>query len=341
VSKIPPEIRLKIYEQVFRSTRITHGVVENPSDTDVVSTYTKPCPNALALLRVCRLFNREIDRTWISQVYFNFLEFWTMLAKLRPLSPDIRAKIRHIRLLSHSWGLQPDTPIFFNPIPAFGLLFELRLETLTVVGNPHKAVNINKSANLVLLNLIVASSQGWKKLFFMCEESQMHAGGPVPTWLTPKLLQGHALHLQNALKRRDGRDSGASVTLYRGTSGVREWMNTDQRAENAIGASKDGKSQNTAAAQDAGGTPDLVLPPGGQQGNVVFLITRGDHVDYTVTSPETDLEDADLEEAIFTPVRLRSGPSLVGDGWGKWADTFMNEFRYMLPVNADSLRQDQ
>lgn len=336
VSKMPPEIRLKIYEEVFRSTRLTHGVAENPPGTDVVSTYTKPSPNALALLRVCRLFNIEIDQSWLSQVHFNFLEFWTMLAKLQPLPHRIRAKICHLRILSQAWGLElPDSPIFFNPIPAFGLLSGLNLKTLTVVGNWHKG------ANLIMLNLIVAGSQGWKKLYLMCEECQMHAGEPVPFWLTPKLLRGRALHLHKALQWRDGRDSGSSVALYRGTSGVREWMNMSERPENAVQALKDGTCQDMVAGQEADGAPDLVLPPGGQQGDVVFVITRGDRVDCTVPSRQTELEEADLEEAIFSPTRLRPGHPSVSDGWATWADAFMNEFRYMIPINVDSLCQDQ
>lgn len=153
-SKVPPEIRLKIYKHVFSSTRLTHGVVENPPGTDVVSTYTKPCPTALALLRVCRRFNIEIDDTWISQVLFNFLEFWTMLAKLRPLPLRVRAKIRHLRVLSQAWGLEPTTPFFFNPIHAFHVLWGLELETLTVVGNSQRR------ANVIMLNQITHKSQG-------------------------------------------------------------------------------------------------------------------------------------------------------------------------------------
>lgn len=170
----------------------------------------------------------------------------------------------------------------------------------------------------------------------MCEASQIESDDPVPPDLPPKLLRWHALFLHNALTWIDGDESGASVALYRGTSGVPEWRNIGSPTENAFAALRNGNGQDTAVTWEADDTPDLVLPPGGQQGDVVFVFTRGDHADCTITSPETD-----SEVAVFAPMTLSFLHIFVDDGWVEWADTFMNEFRCKLPVNVDSLRQDQ
>lgn len=176
--KLPPEIRLEIYSQVFYSTRLSFdGGLTTPvafSDTSMPWRVTyayfdlRPAPNSLALLRVCRKVNGEIGDSWIDQVLFSFGDTKMMLEKLGALQPSTLAKLRHMRITG---GREPKLEIKQNHqvskhhawAEMFKLLPGLCLDRLTVLGHHAPGAIVN----LASLDQLIKHSDGWKELYFV------------------------------------------------------------------------------------------------------------------------------------------------------------------------------
>lgn len=207
---LPGELRNMVYDYLFVSTRLTFA--ERRIGDRFMAT--KPAPNSLAILRTCRQINRETQGLWLNRVLFNFDTICTMLDKLSTLPEGTVSEIRYLRVSAervtftrvgyHGGGHHFD----FCLNNAFTLIPCLHLNRLTVFGekqgrNAHEA-----------LEILIQRGVGWKELHYITPNSEILA------WLMAGYDQeqyAQPSHWNQVLHHRDGKDSGASVTIYRST----------------------------------------------------------------------------------------------------------------------------
>ncbi|KAL4936506.1 hypothetical protein BDV06DRAFT_227831 [Aspergillus oleicola] len=186
---LPVKIRQMIYREMFSSTTIHIGKPKRPS-------WKKPKPAAdpLAILRTCKLINSEIGDTWLSLVFFTFKIRYILIDYKRPCFRE------HLELSNDGAG---DLVLW-----ALKFLPGLCLDSLMVMDG-EKAED-----TYTALDSLVDYGHGWKELRFITTGSRMlgfkrtgpHQRKPQPnTWGCN-------------LAKRDGADSGASVTIRRAIS---------------------------------------------------------------------------------------------------------------------------
>ncbi|KAI0836472.1 hypothetical protein F5Y06DRAFT_273548 [Hypoxylon sp. FL0890] len=216
-SKLFPELRQKVYDYVFLSTRLTWGIrgvgTEPSDDVEIISK-----PNALALLRVNRQINSEIGDKWLHKVLFNFEEPEAMLDVLTAIPRDTLSKIRHVRVrgeqvpLTYYEGVGDET--FYPLTSALKLLPGLRLDQLTVLGG------LDANQEYRALSQLIEEGEGWKELRFISNDSgilgfRLHNPNGTPDREFHRDLE--PAHWRRCMKSRDGEDSDCSVTVYRAT----------------------------------------------------------------------------------------------------------------------------
>ncbi|KAL2276570.1 hypothetical protein FJTKL_00745 [Diaporthe vaccinii] len=172
--KLPPEIRLDIYDHPFGSTRLSFGKRPARIAGKMGNVHLRPAPNSLSLLRVCRRVTDEIGDSWLGQVLFSFEDPKTMLDKLADLDPQALAKLRHMRYLSDdmlTFKIRVDdgqhTGWRFRLDNVLKLLPGLRLDRLTVVGGPGAQFGYRA------LDPLINHSDGWKELYYVSYNSVM------------------------------------------------------------------------------------------------------------------------------------------------------------------------
>ncbi|PGH29360.1 hypothetical protein GX50_07884 [[Emmonsia] crescens] len=212
IFRLPRELRDQIYITLFSSTRLTFG---ERTLGRIESQRMKPAPNSLAILRSCRRIHEEAKALWLGHVLFNFEHAEDLMDKLSPLSEAILSQIRFVRT-----GGRPvmfsfpgeDYDVYYRVPFILKLLPGLRLDTLTVLADTGPEVAYQT------LEMFIQHGHGWKELHFICHTSSVLAysdessHGPSSYRREP---QPGAWH--ETLLRRDGRDSGASVVIYRST----------------------------------------------------------------------------------------------------------------------------
>lgn len=286
--KLPPEIRLLVYSQIFSSTRLSFGKRTTLAAGQLSNIRLRPAPNSLSALRVCRRVNDEIGDSWLGQVLFSFDDPETMLDKLADLDQQTLGKLRHMRyscnhileLKSHvledgeylQWAYQ---------LPAIlKLLRGLRLDRLTVVGESMAQMRYH------LLDALVNHSDGWKELYYLSNNSVMLGFGKHDKLFGKYEWDGDLRAPQpstwiQGLAARDG--PTASVTIYRST-------------DEALSGSMISKSATCQAFADQVAEPgkeygvesDTALMAPGEKGKEILVVARrGKGVDYTEngTSP--------------------------------------------------------
>lgn len=175
----------------------------------------KPAPNSLAILRTCRQINQEAKALWLGLVLFSFEKVEAMLDKLSTLPLTTISEIRQVRVGGRPLILQPidyDDDVFYRLVWALKLLPGLRLDKLTVLGSSSGVIAYDTLGGLINYG------NGWSELHFITPNSEMLGFAKLdmlladPYWRKPQPSTWNDI-----LLRRDGPNSGASVTIYRST----------------------------------------------------------------------------------------------------------------------------
>ncbi|RMJ27934.1 hypothetical protein PHISP_01202 [Aspergillus sp. HF37] len=202
--KLPCEIRNQIYESLFASTKLVYGKRIFP---DIPKQRMKPASNSLAILRACRLINKEAGAIWLNLVLFSFETIEDALDKLSPLPAATLAQIRNLRLGGRSMKLRSigyADDVCSRLVWTLKLLPELRLNKLTVLGRLEWRVAYDT------LDGMIKYGHGWEELHFLTPNSNMLGFANFePYWRKPQPKTWN-----DVLLKRDGADSGSTVTIY-------------------------------------------------------------------------------------------------------------------------------
>lgn len=203
--RLSVEMRNKVYNYLFCSTRLTHG--KRPIDRYNYKIM-KPAAHSLAILYVCRQTNREASSFWVGTVLFHFEDGEDMLNKLSPLPTSTVSKIRHMRIGGRLLATSKPTDWSMKVLAkTLHLPPGLQLDTLTILGLP-----IIDLANSVLKELALFGN-GWRELRYITPHSLLLDSLPCPlSWLseTPT-FPGQTLLLRNGVDIED------SVFAYEST----------------------------------------------------------------------------------------------------------------------------
>jgi hypothetical protein len=212
--RLPGELRNHIYACLFASTRLTFG----RRTTIEGCKRLRPPPHSLAILQTCRQVHEETTALWLGLVLFNFERTSDMLDKLSVLPLTILSQIRRVRVGGLPTMLEPPGPEDANRLTSFRILWLLRLlpglclDKLIVLGAAHGQDAYGTVEELVKYG------GGWRELHFITPSSSMlgfrsrRVQGMKPWRRRPQPSTWNDL-----LLRRDGLDSGASVTIFRST----------------------------------------------------------------------------------------------------------------------------
>ncbi|KAI1177914.1 hypothetical protein F4777DRAFT_153000 [Nemania sp. FL0916] len=176
---LPTEIRQKTYSFVFLQTRLSFIHQWEPLRPGI--TRTRPTPNSLALLRVCRKMSHDIEKRWMDDVLFHYGSAREMLHHLSRLPDDTLSRIRHLRVCDLSTDFAHGPPIVIqgvghlqervsvNNIPAaLKSLVGLKLKRLTVLGNwdyigQHK-----------MIESLIVEGNGWREFKYIGPSPSAH-----------------------------------------------------------------------------------------------------------------------------------------------------------------------
>lgn len=217
---LPTEIRLEIYSQLFRSTRLSFGERHTRSAEKRVLACLRPALNSLSLLRVCHRVTDEIGDSWLGQVLFCFKDPEIMLDKLTTLDSQILSKLRHMRYsggrLDVKLRARNGYPVGhgYHLVHILKFLPGLCLDRLTVFGHTIRESKCRE------LDDLIEHSNGWKELHYLSQSFAIIG--------FPQLYRGLYSRMQeeflcvpqpwtwnHALVKRDG--PTASVRMYRST----------------------------------------------------------------------------------------------------------------------------
>ena len=216
---MPRELCDLIYINVFTSTRISSG--ERATGSIKIKTI-KPAPNSLAILYSCRQIHDEVELSWLHHILFSFGRPVDMLHKLSPLPTSTLSQIRHIRTAGNIMMLQTDQygdDTLYKLVSITTLLPALRLDELIIFGPPHGYGHLAYD----ILEELLTHGGGWKELYFVTRDSEMLGFAKKDTmdetayWHQPYGRQPQPSTWNEILLQRDGKESGASVSIYRAT----------------------------------------------------------------------------------------------------------------------------
>lgn len=204
--QLPQELRDKVYDFLFLSTRVTFG---KRSTGRISSKTMKPAANSLALLRVCRRIFEETKPLWLGRILFNFESSESLLDKLSLLPLNTLSQIRYVRVRGETLMLSYDydQDVYHRLVWTLKLLPGLRLDTLTVLGLSDGIMDYDTLGGLI------RHGNCWKELRYITRDSTMlgfkreqsYRRKPQPrTW-------------SDTLLSRDGLDSRATVAVYQAT----------------------------------------------------------------------------------------------------------------------------
>lgn len=279
---LPQELRDAIYEHLFTSTRFTHG---ERYVTRLACLRITPAPNGLALLRTCRRARAEIADSWLGMVLFSFEDPQTMLDKLTSIPRMVLGKVRRVRITGDTLMLSyGDQDVYYRLTSALALLTGLRLDTLTVLGPRGAEVSYDT------LDGLIADSRGWRELRYVCHTSEVLSFKRMPLSFGDEYRRRpQPSHWRGVLERRDGKDSGTAVEIYRST--VPDSPGSVLRAETRVAFTQEPKS--AAESEDFGLEEDLALTADGERLKEVLVVAkRGDGAD--IEQREDSFVDYDI-----------------------------------------------
>lgn len=249
----------------------------------------KTAPHALALLYTCRQIREEIGPHWIGWVLFNFQTPESLLDLLTNL-PDATVKaIRHVRTNGRPIMLSlPHDDVYYRLAWILKLIPHLRLDTLTVLGG--SAGNIAGGPAQVdydTLDGLVTHGTGWRQLRYITPNSSILSFQRTERFGKTYLRKPQPDAWRSALHQRDGRDSGASVTIYRSMANEAGSIINHLKRETFRQSAALGDLGDFGAAKD----PFLTLPCEKDK-EVLVVVTRGKHVDISrdTSKPPYDQE---------------------------------------------------
>ncbi|KAF7544459.1 hypothetical protein G7046_g9782 [Stylonectria norvegica] len=275
---LPQEIRDEIYRHVFNSTRLSYG----RRILDVHMTITiKTSPSALALLRTNRRITKEIGKSWLGQLLFNFESLEAMLHKLTALPVDIVSRIRRVRVFGDHIRLQDRDPrgkISLQIVLA--MIPNLCLDVLTVLCRRADSHHVD---SYTTLESLIEDSCGWKELRYISNNSALVAFTIARSWeIDGRIFRLHEPPLarwQRVLDERDGACTTPTIAMYRSTELYRP--NSNFHAKTRVPLLYASRAQ-SKALQNAQTNPNRnTLKPAGEGGeDVMIIVRRGLGVDY-------------------------------------------------------------
>lgn len=294
--QLPTEIRLKIYSQLFRSTRLSfaerHGHAVRKKRR--LLACLRPAPNSLSLLRVCRRVTDEIGDSWLGQVLFIFRDPEIMLDKLTSLDSQNLSKLRHMRYseerLDGVLRARNGNPLGhgYHLAHILKLLPGLCLDRLTVFGEARKEIRYRE------LDDLIKHSNGWKELCFLSHDSAMLG--------YPKLGKGRYGQVpeeflrapqpstwRQALSHRDG--PTASVRIYRASDAAGHGSRVPKPATCQLFVDQVAEPYKKYGVEEDA----ALMAPGEKQKELLVVARRGKGVDY-VEKPGSPLFTADIRK---------------------------------------------
>ena len=210
--QLPGELRNQIYNCLFASTRLTF--VER-STGRITHKTMRPAINSLAILRVCRQINQEARSLWLGKILFSFEHVEDLLDKFSTLPSSTLSQIRNVRTGGRPLMLQPiggRNDVYYSLAWALELLPGISLDNLTILGSSCGVISYDT------LEELIKHGNGWRELHFITANSEMLGFAKAPTFIADQYWRKPQPSTWNdILLRRDGANSGASVTIYRST----------------------------------------------------------------------------------------------------------------------------
>ncbi|KAF2793867.1 hypothetical protein K505DRAFT_349645 [Melanomma pulvis-pyrius CBS 109.77] len=199
---LPRELRVLIYEELFSSYTVRHGLGKRSSDNT-------------AILRACHQIHEEAWRFLYLNAEFQFRGTEAMLDMLMSVDQSIVTRIRYIRVKGFPFPLygsrQSHYPIFyFNN--ALSLLPGLHLQRLVVEDSFHAFGLVDSWRDVVTYFDIEAllKSDAWKELLYITPNTDFITSGY--DHRCERVAQPE--NWDALLKERDGEESGADVRMF-------------------------------------------------------------------------------------------------------------------------------
>ncbi|KAI9734263.1 MAG: hypothetical protein M1834_002367 [Cirrosporium novae-zelandiae] len=219
---LPYELRDLIWDFLFSSTTLKWGEIFSDR---ITSVHVQPAPNSLAVLQTCRQIHNETRDLWLKLVLFEFTHVVFLLDKFAPLPLSVLSRIRRARVGSAPLMLLPpdyDDDVFYRLGNVLTMVPGMQLDTLEVDGSPsfESEGGDNLARDQVLYSTItslIGRSNGWNTLRVFIPRSTTLG------WKCEQALIGEPYYKRapqpaswnRILEERDGKDSVASVKIYR------------------------------------------------------------------------------------------------------------------------------
>lgn len=168
---LPLEVRLLVYDQLFRSTRLRFGTRQNQTDFSSVlgsedawrrfrSYRWRPAPHSLALLRVCSQTHLEAKSLWLSRVLFFFDDYDALQRKIDKLPNWALSQIRHLLVVVGDMNVDPFKS-WMHPRSV------LQLDTLIVLGMHQTETTRQQCRDFDMSTLSEFSHSRWSRAQIM------------------------------------------------------------------------------------------------------------------------------------------------------------------------------
>ncbi|KAM5434291.1 hypothetical protein MferCBS31731_006786 [Microsporum ferrugineum] len=315
---LPLELRLKIYLFYFAFITVRFGD-PHPASATAPLIY-RPNHDSLAILRTCRQIYYEAGGLFPGSVLISFDNPDNSVYHLTQLPFHALSRIRHVELDLVSFKALSSSRSGYAVAYRFNLIPCLQLDTLTIFG-------MGLCCDIV--EGFVKFGEGWKELRFVVSSlrteefrdimvmaigDSRQLGQPTVTW-------------KEMMLRRDGNESGASVSLY---------CTTQPWKRNSV------LSPSTRRLVSSVNLQDLV--PKKEMDEIIVVLKRGEA---TSLSAQHDIAKETMQEAISEHgsregLSLRTAIAWLGeyDRLIPMSNQFQNSSRKggaAAPVTSDSL----
>jgi hypothetical protein len=258
---LPVELRLDMYQHLFRSTTIRHG-------------FSDPASCRTSILRTCRQIHNEA-KPYLRNASFHFRSTVAMLDTLMTFSREQIEQIRCIRVKGFPFPLYEHEEAFMYTTYGFPYVLPLfpglQLDRL-IVEDPYHDEGVNDGWGDTGAYCDVDSlleSDGWRELEYI---------SPTTDFLHPAGMAG-AFNWEQLLRSRDGANSDAEVVIRR-AKGPKVPGATEDGGNFIVytASTKDDDASNAEAGADTDG--DDEGEDDADRREVRVIVTRGKNADY-------------------------------------------------------------